>query len=144
MTNHFYEAYHLAVKLIGQFLSVGAGYKFLTWLKKSRRENEENGVLDTFGNRNWHWLSGDGVLARKKRDAAYKYARALFPPRVTDLSSLTSRLCLVPHSISYWYHRTFLIPSRERADRILRNLFKRQLLICAPDNPSLYRLKPGV
>ncbi len=143
MAIHFYEAYHFAVQVIFQVVTIGTVWKALVWLKKRRQENQENSVLDTFGNRNWHWLSGCGVVARMKRDAAYKYARPLLPPRVTGWSPFISWLCLVPLHFCYFYHRSFVIPSKQKADRILRDLFKRQLLICAPENPTLYQLKPG-
>lgn len=34
-----------------------------------------------------------------------------------------------------------MIPRPEQAARILRDLFERGLLVCAPGNPFLYQLK---
>lgn len=66
---------------------VEAAWKILLWAMKRRQDDLENGVLNTFGHRNWPWLSGRGVVARMKHDAACEFARALFPPSVSELPS---------------------------------------------------------
>jgi hypothetical protein len=112
----------------------------LQWLKRRRQDELEKSVLDTFGHRNWPWLSARGVVARMKHDAAYAHARALFPPSVSDMASLMSWFAWVPSYVGYRLRR-LSIPRPERADRVLRDLFKQGWLACAPENPSLYRLK---
>lgn len=116
-------------------------WKLCEWVNKRTQETLENRVLDTFGHRNWPWLSASGVRARMKHYAVYDYAAAQFPPQVTNWSSLCSRIRMTPKQLGYVYRRTFCIPSNHKLDWVLRDLFKRGLLACAPDNPSLYQLK---
>ena len=115
--------------------------KVAAWFKKRRHEHVEDCVLRTFRNRNWHSQSAYGVVARLKHDLAYKYARALFPPRVTEWASFAAWVRIVPARIGYYCERTFIVPSRVEADKILLDLFKRQLLVCLPDNPCLFQLR---
>lgn len=143
MAFEFHEAYQLGVRVIS-VISIGTIWKSVVWLRKQGKENQENRVLDTFGNRNWPWLSGCGVVARMKHDAVYTYARAAFPPPVTDSRSFVSWVLLVPHRFRYFCHRTLVIPNKRKADKILRDLFKRRLLICAPDNPNVYQLSSAL
>jgi len=132
----FHEIYHFVLGI-----GVLTIFRGLAWLRKRNRENLENMVLNTFGHRNWPWLSAYGVVARLKHNAAHEYAPALFPPRVTGLYSLMAWVRVIPYHVGYFYRRTFLILNRQKIVDVLRDLFKRQIIICSPENPSLYRLK---
>jgi len=124
-------------------ISIGIVVSCAAWLCRRWQQEQENLVLDALNpsSRRWQWFSGQGVVARMKRDALYAYASALFPPRVNGWSSFIARLAVLPLQCRYFYHHRFVIPSKKRADRILRGLWRRGLLVCAPKNSTLYRLK---
>jgi hypothetical protein len=142
MMFHFREAYHFG-QIVLQLIGLGTILKGVAWLYKRKQDKLENRVLEALApqGRGWHWQSGHGVVARMKRDAAYAYAAAVFPPRVEDWLSFISRLRVIPRQIAYLYHRKFIIPSKRRADTILRDLWKRGLLICPLESTGSYQLK---
>lgn len=116
--------------------------KGTAWLYRRTQKMQENMVIDALGTigRDWPWQSGHGVVARLKRDAVHKYPAALFPSRV-DRFDLASWIRQISIRFRFWYHRSLVIPSERKASAILRALWKRGLLICAPENPALYQLK---
>jgi hypothetical protein len=113
------------------------------WVYKRRAAKREDRVLGILGarDRRWPWWSAYGVVARMRYEGAYRYARVAFQPRVNDWLSFKRWLRLLPDRLAYFYYRTFAMPSISEADRILRNLWKRNLLICPPGNPGIYQLK---
>lgn len=142
MTAYFREVYHLAVSVL-HLIGLATIFRAIVWLQRHKQENLEHRVLNSFRNRNWHWQSAYSVVARMRRDAAYESARALFQPQVNNWRSLISWLGTLPIRFAYSCRKTFGIPSTAKADRILCDLFRRGLLICAPENPALYRLCTG-
>lgn len=105
---------------------------------RERQERAIIGALSMTG-RQWHWQSGYSVVTRLRREAAYIYAEAAFPP--TDGEQFPS---LIRHAwlrFRHWWHRKFVIPSERQASSILLSLWKRGLLICSHENTMHYRLR---
>ena len=142
MTIHLHEAYR-AGQVILQLIGAGTLVKFASWLYRRTQGKLEDKVIDTFKRDEGHWLpqTAHGVVSHMKREAVHKYACALFPPRIVDWASFISWLGLIPLRLRYLYHRKLVIPTVRKADRTLRSLWKRGLLICPPDNPRVYQLK---
>jgi len=142
MTIQFREAYHFG-EIVSQLIGVGTVLRGIAWLYKRKEEKFEDKVIDTLRKQEgrFPWRSARGVVSRMRREAAYNYARALFPPRVVSWSSFGTRLSVIPWRMRYFYQRNLVIPSIRKADRTLRTLWKRGLLVCPPENPALYQLR---
>jgi hypothetical protein len=128
---------------MAKFIGVGTILTVIDWLRKYRKTKSDDRIIDTFAVRDGRWRlqSAIGVVSRMKREGVHRFARVALQPSVTDWKSFRAFVRLLPERIAYFYCRTFIVPSRNQAERALRDLWKRGLIVAAPDNPQLYQLR---
>ncbi len=129
MVEHLRTLFH-AAQILVPIPIVGT---FARWLYKRRQQSMEERVLSTFHNtdNDGPWQSAHGVVGELYLKAALSDAPGFFPPRLTGWRSFKHWLRVSPYRFRHAFRRTFVLPSRGRADKILRELWKRNLLIRA-------------
>jgi hypothetical protein len=139
----FIGIYH-AVKWL---LPTGAAWAALRWFYGRWRKYQADLVLSTFHNsdRDGPWQSANGVLGELYLKAALSDAPGFFPPRQ---SKLRHRFRVIFYRSRHFIRRVFLLPSKNKADKILHDLcFERKILERAgwdhTDN-EFYKLKKSV
>jgi hypothetical protein len=147
MTIHFREAYRL-VEVILQIIGMGTVLKGIAWLYKRKQRNLENRVLETFHSNleDGPWQSANGVVGEMYLKAALSDARGFLPPRLplTGWRAFKHWLWLSPFRWRHTFRRFFLLPSKKEADKILRELWERGLLVRAGwdhTETEFYRMK---
>jgi hypothetical protein len=141
MTIQFHEAYHRGGVIL-QLIGVGTIIRSVAaWLYKRKEEMVEDRIIDALKEGRMPWQSAHGVVARMRHAAVFAHIPAAFPPRIVNWSSFLARLRVLPWEMRYFYHRNMVIPSLRKTDRTMRTMWKRGLLNCLPENPSLFQLK---
>jgi hypothetical protein len=142
MIEYLGVAYHTA-----QFV-FGAGFVGTTirWLHKSWQQDFENRVLFTFHNTDGGgpWQSANGVAGEIYLKAALNDAPGFFQPRQTGWRALKYWFRFFPYRLRHAFRRAFVLPTKEKADEVLRDLWKRGLLVRAGwdhTENEFYRLK---
>jgi hypothetical protein len=142
MTEYLRVAYH-AAQFVFRAGVIGTSARSLynRWQK-----NLEDRVLRTFHNRNTHgpWQSASGVVGEMYLKAALNDAPGFFPPRLTGWRAFKQWLRVSPYRVRHAFRRAFVLPSKEKADEVLRELWKRGLLIRAGwdhTDHEFYKLK---
>jgi hypothetical protein len=135
-------AYHVAQFVFG----AGVIGSIVRWLYKRWQQSQEDKVLSTFHNtdRDSLWQSAHGVVGELYLKAALNDAPGFFPPRLKGWRAFKHWLRVSPYRIRHLLRRAFLLPSREQADKVLRELWKRGLLIRAGwdhTDTEFYKLK---
>lgn len=134
MATHFREAYRFA-EIILQIVGMGTVLKGTAWLYKLKQKKLENRVLATFRNNtdDGPWQSANGVVGEIYLKAALSDARGFLPPRfpLTGWSAFKHRLKRLPYRLRHALRIFWVLPSKKKADRILRDLWERGLLIRA-------------
>ena len=149
MTDHFQQAYHLVqpvLSLVGLGTAVKAIPKAIQWLYKRYEKCEEKRILSTFyGNEDGPWQSAHGVLGDLGLKAFLSDARGYLMPReLTGWRAWAHWVKMLPYRLRHNYRRAFVIPSKERADKVLLRLWERGLLVRAGwthTQNEFYRLK---
>jgi hypothetical protein len=149
MIAHFQQAYHLALavlSIIGLGTVVKAIPKGIQWLYKRYEKSVEDRILSTFyGNEDGPWQSAHGVLGDLGLKAALSDALGYLMPRgLTGWKAWAYWLKMLPYRLRHTYRRMFVIPSKERADKVLKRLWERGLLVRAGwthTKNEFYRLK---
>lgn len=126
MLGYLRLAYHAAQVLFG----AGVLGMAIKWMYKRYRQSLENRVLSTFRNTDpdGEWRSAHGVVGELGLKAALSDAPGFFPPREPRLRS---RLRTAFYRCRHSFRRAFIIPDKEKADRVLRDLWERGLLVRA-------------
>jgi hypothetical protein len=149
MTDHFPQANHLAqavLSIIGLGTVVKAIPKGIQWLCKRYEKSVEDRFLSTFyRNEDGPWQSAHGVLGDLGLEAAMGDFRGyLMPCGRIGWRAKAHWLKFFPYRLRHTYRRIFVIPSKEKADKILRRLWERGLLLRAGwthTQNEFYRLK---
>jgi hypothetical protein len=126
MLEYLRLAYHATQALFGP-VALGTAIR---WVYKRHRKSLENRVLSTFRNtdRDGEWQSANGVVGELGLKAALSDAPGFFPPKEPRLRS---RLRTAFYRCRHSFRRAFIIPDKEKADRVLRDLWERGLLVRA-------------
>src|SRR5258708_22342584 len=140
MIEYLRTAYHAAQFVFG----AGVIGTSIRWLYKRWQQSLEDRVLSTFYNTEGPWQSANGVVGEMYLKAAISDAPGFFPPRLTGLRAFRHWLRTYPYRLRHALRRAFVLPSKNKADKVLRELWKRNLLIRAgwdhTDN-EYYKLK---
>ncbi|HXM97187.1 MAG TPA: hypothetical protein VN982_01800 [Candidatus Dormibacteraeota bacterium] len=142
MIEYLRGAYHVAQFVFG----AGVIGTSIRWLYKRWQQNLEDRVLRTFHNtdRDGPWQSANGVVGEMYLKAALSDAPGFFPPRLTEWRELKRWLRVSPYRLRHAFRRALVLPSKEKADEVLRELWKRGLLIRAGwdhTDTEFYKLK---
>jgi hypothetical protein len=146
MTIYFREALRF-VEVILQIIGMGTILNGIAWICKRKHKELENRVLDTFHNNDdGPWQSANGVVGEICLRVALRDARGFLPPRLplTGWRALKFRLSAWPYRLRHSFWRFFLIPTKKEADKILRDLWERRLLVRAGwdhTETEFYRMK---
>jgi hypothetical protein len=129
MIEYLRVAYHGAQFVFGAGM-IGSS---LRWLYKRRQQYLEDRVLSTFHNTDGDgpWQSANGVVGEMYLKAAINDAPGFFPPRLTGWRAFKHSLRVSPYKLRFAFRRKFVLLSKEKADKILGELWKRGLLIRA-------------
>lgn len=140
-----YHASQFVLQVIGIGTVLKAIPKSLQWFHKRRQQALEERVLSTFHNTDdGPWQSAHGVVGEMYLKAALNDAPGFFPPRLTGLRAFKHWLRVSPYRVRHAFRRAFVLPSKEKADKVLRELWKRGLLVRAGwdhTDAEYYRLK---
>jgi hypothetical protein len=141
MIEYLRTVYHVA-----QILSIPIVGASARWLYKWRKQGMEERVLSTFHNtdNDGGWQSAHGVVGELYLKAALSDAPGFFPPKLSGWRSLKHWLRVSPYRFRHAVRRSFVLPSWEQADKILRELWKRNLLVRAGwqhTDTEFYRLR---
>lgn len=142
MIEYLRVAYQTAQFVFGAGV-IGASVR---WLYKCWQQSLEDRILSTFHNTDSDgpWQSAHGVVGEMYLKAALSDAPGFFPPRLRGWQELKHSLRVLPYRFRHALRIAFVLPSRKEADRVLRELWKRGLLVRAgwdhTDN-EFYRLK---
>lgn len=116
------DAYH-ALKLV---IPAGATWSFLLSLHKRWRRYQEDLVLSTFHSDPAEpWQSANGVTGELYIKAALGDARGYIPQKKFTLTYCWRALL---YRTRHTIRAKLLLPNKERADKILRNLWERGLI----------------
>jgi hypothetical protein len=127
-----YNAAQFVLQVIGIGTVLKAIHNSLQWLHKRRQQSLEDRVLATFHNvGDGPWQSADGVVGEMYLKAALNDAHGYLPPRLTGWRKYKHWLRVSPYRVRHAFRRAFVLPSKEKADKVLRELWKRGLLIRA-------------
>jgi AraC-like DNA-binding protein len=140
MIEYLRVAYH-----VGQYVfGAGAIGTSVRWLYERLKQSLEDRVLLTFHNTDGPWQSASGVVGEMYLKAALNDAPGFFPPKLTGWRAFKHWLGVSPYRLRHAFRRAFILPSKERADKVLRELWKRGLLIRADwdhTDHEFYKLK---
>ena len=144
MTSHLLEAYLLLKPLVKILVPVGFGGTALRWGYKRWQKYQEDLVLSTFHNTEGPWQSANGVVGELYVKAALSDAPGYLP----RMRRSHKHRLVAMYRVRHFVRSAFLIPNKEKADKILRALcFDRKILERAgwqhTDN-EFYKLKNSV
>lgn len=146
MNTYLIDVYHAVRILVPAGAVGGILWTSLRWTYNRWRKWQEEMVLSTFRNTDpdGPWHSAHGVVGHLYLKAALSDAPGFFPPRH---STLKHRLRVLFYRTRHAIRKAFVVPSKDKADKILRNLWERKLLERAgwdhTDN-EFYKLRNSV
>jgi hypothetical protein len=145
MTVDFHQVYLAVERGALGLLTLGTGGKVVHWLYKRYKKTRENIVLGTFfHNADGPWQSAHGVLGDLGIRAALSDARGFIVPQQTGWPAFIHWWKVAPYRWRHYFRRAFVIPSKEEADKVLKGLWERGMLIRAGwthTKNEFYRLK---
>jgi hypothetical protein len=149
MIVHWHQAtqvIQVGLQLIGIGTILRASPKGFQWLYKQYKDSLENRVLRTFYDMDdGPWQSAHGVVGDLGIRAAISDAPGfLMPATLKGWRLYVHWLKVAPYRWRHAFRRTFVIPSKEKADKVLFDLWERGLLIRAGwdhTKNQFYRLK---
>jgi hypothetical protein len=121
--------------------------KLPLWLYEQRQKRDDERVLSTFreDKADGPWHSGHGVSGHLGLKAAFGDMRGYLPLKSgTKWHQCLHWVMVYPYRLRHTFRRVLLIPSPEKADKILWGLYKRGLLIRAGwsnTKQEFYRLR---
>jgi len=127
MNQYLVEAYHAIRVLLPAGALSGGLWALLRWCYKRWQKWQEEMVLSTFRNTDpdGPWHSAHGVVGHLSLKAAISDAPGFFPPRH---KTFKHRLRVLFYRTRHAVRRAFIVPSKEKVDKVLRNLWERKLL----------------
>jgi len=142
------QVYH-ATQFVFQVIGIGTMLKAvprgLEWIRKRLQQSLEDRVLATFHNtEDGQWQSAHGVVGEMYIKAALNDAPGFVPLPLTGWYAYRRWLAVSPYRLRHAFRRAFVLPSKEKADRVLRELWKRGLLVRAGwdhTDTEYYRLR---
>jgi len=145
MTSHLVEVFLMLKPPAKVLLPVGFGGTILRWGHKRWQKYQEDLVLSTFHNTEGPWQSANGVVGELYVKAALSDAPGYLPKMRRPTRGY--RLAVM-YRLRHFVRSAFLIPKKEKTDKILRALcFDRKILERAgwqhTDN-EFYRLRNSV
>lgn len=130
MIVHFQQVYHHLVQAALGLITVSTVVKSIQWLYKRYQKSREDRILATFyNNEDGPWQSAHGVLGDLGLKAALSDARGFIVPQQTGWHAFVHWWKVAPYRWRHYFRRAFLIPSKEEADRVLKGLWERGMLL---------------
>jgi hypothetical protein len=122
--------------------AIPKGIQFLHKRLKKRLECRIRAIF--YNMEDGPWQSADGVVGELYLKAALSDAKGFLAPKLKGWRATVQWFRLAPYRWRHAFRRAFVIPGRDKADKVLCELWERGLLVRARwdhTNDQFYRLK---